>query len=173
MSTAAISNSAVAIRELTADDALWPRLWPVIERLEQKRNVKIQADHFHSSHVLAALLDGEPVGFMRIVVQRLGEDEERPPVVFRGQTLYEAKSIAFGVLPEKQRQGIGRALQEAAMRWAQELGCYQIRSRSDYGCTGNYHLKMSMGFGIQPSLVNDSVYFVQTLAAESEKATHR
>ena len=49
------------------------------------------------------------------------------------------------------------------MKRAQELNCCQVRSRSAYGKDANFHLKISLSFGIQPSLENDSVYFVRSL----------
>ena len=153
----------VNIVEVTEESQLWAQLWPVIEQLEQQPYIEVQAGHFRSSHVFAALVEDQPVGFLRFVVQRLGEDEGRPPIFFRDEVLYEAKIIAFGVLPEKRNQGIGRLLQLEAIRRAQDLGCCQVRSRSAYEYDANYHLKISMGFGIQPSLENDSVYFLMAL----------
>ncbi len=153
----------MTIVEVTEENQLWKRLWPVIEQLEQQPYIEVQAGHFRSGHVFAALVEGQPVGFLRFVVQRLGEDEGRPPIVFRDKVLYEAKIIAFGVLPEQRNQGIGRSLQLEAMGRARELNCCQVRSRSDYGNDANFHLKTSLGFGIQPSLEDDSVYFVKAL----------
>ncbi|MDE0198206.1 MAG: GNAT family N-acetyltransferase [Caldilineaceae bacterium] len=153
----------VKIVEVTEENQLWAQLWPVVEHLEQQPYIEVQAGHFRSSHVFAALVKDRPVGFLRFVVQRLGEDEGRPPIVFRDEVLYEAKIIAFGVLPEERNQGIGRLLQLEAIRRAQELGCCQVRSRSAYENDANYRLKISMGFGIQPSLENDSVYFLMAL----------
>ena len=159
----------VKIVEVTEENQLWAQLWPVVEHLEQQPYIEVQAGHFRSSHVFAALVEDRPVGFLRFVVQRLGEDEGRPPIVFRDRVLYEAKIIAFGVLPGERNQGIGRSLQLEAIRRAQDLGCCQVRSRSAYENYANYHLKISMGFGIQPSLENDSVYFLMALppAAQS------
>ncbi|MXZ22376.1 MAG: GNAT family N-acetyltransferase [Caldilineaceae bacterium SB0665_bin_25] len=151
------------IVEVIEESQLWNQLWPVIEQLEQQPYIEVQAGHFRSSHLFAALVEGRPVGFLRFVVQRLGEDEGRPPIVFRDKVLYEAKIIAFGVLPEERNQGIGRSLQLEAMGRARELNCCQVRSRSDYGNDANFHLKTSLGFGIQPSLEDDSVYFVKAL----------
>lgn len=153
------------IVEVTEESRLWKQLWPVIEQLEQQPYIEVQAGHFRSSHMFAALVEGRPVGFLRFVVQRLGEDEGRPPIVFRDRVLYEAKIIAFGVLPEERNRGIGRSLQQEAMRRAESLACCQVRSRSDYESVANYHLKISLGFGIQPSLEDDSVYFVKALPA--------
>lgn len=151
------------IREITETDPAWDRLIEVVASLGQTAWMNAWADHFRSSHVLAALADGEPVGFLRFVVQRLGEGEERPPIQFEGQPLTEAKVIAFAVVADYRNRGIGRALQEKAMQQAQTLGCYQLRSRSNYANAANFHLKISMGFGVQPSLKDDSVYFVKTL----------
>lgn len=158
-------ESEFVILEVFEDSYLWQQVWPVVESLSQQRYVQVRAGHFRSSHLLAALVKGQPVGFLRFVVQRLGEDEGRPSIVFRDQTLYEAKIIAFGVLPEERNRGIGRSLQQEAMRRAEALNCCQVRSRSDYGNDANYHLKLSLGFGIQPSLEDDSVYFVKAVLA--------
>jgi GNAT superfamily N-acetyltransferase len=83
--------------------------------------------------------------------------------VFIGETLVEGKVIAFGVVPECRNQGLGRVLQERAIGLAREKGCYQLRSRSWYQSQANFHLKRSMGSGIQPSLQDDSVYFIIVL----------
>ena len=153
----------LSIIEIFEESQTWRHLWPVVELLDQQRYVQVQEGHFRSSHVLAALVNDRAMGFLRFVVQRIGETEGRPPVLFLGRTLFEAKIIAFGVLPQERNQGIGRALQQEAVRRAHELNCCQVRSRSDYGNDANYHLKISLGFGIQPSLENDSVYFVKAL----------
>jgi GNAT superfamily N-acetyltransferase len=153
------------IIEIDEGHPSWSALLQVAPLMDEAiaRQLALQADHFRTSHVLVAL-DGErPVGVLRFVTQRLGEDEERPPVVFKGETLVEAKVISFGVVPERRRQGIGRTLQEKALAMAREMGCYQLRSRSWYHSRANYHLKISMGCGIQPSLQDDSVYFIKVL----------
>lgn len=36
--------------------------------------------------------------------------------------------------------------------------------RSEYGNDANFHLKISLGFGMQPSLADDSVYCVKALS---------
>ncbi|MEM7129444.1 MAG: GNAT family N-acetyltransferase [Chloroflexota bacterium] len=153
----------LTISRISPEDTIWSELMGTVKSLNQTNWVTIQADHFQSSHMLVATVNEQTVGFLRFIIQRLGEDEERPPIAFKGKTLYEAKIIAFGVVPEVRNQGIGRMLQEAAQVHARELGCYQIRSRSSYGNDANYHLKIDMGFAIQPSLENDSVYFMITL----------
>jgi GNAT superfamily N-acetyltransferase len=84
----------------------------------------------------------------------------------------EAKILAFGVDSTHQRQGIGRALQEAALHVARTLGCYQVRSYSGGSNEANHHLKLSMGFGVHPVVRGTDtrgVYFVMPLKQEPEE----
>ena len=85
------------------------------------------------------------------VVWNIGpHDRDHPPLAVDGQTLREAKIIAFGVKEAYRRQGIGRALQEYAIRRARALGCYQVRSVSDGTHPENRQLKLAMGFAVEP-----------------------
>lgn len=77
-------------------------------------------------------------------------DRNQPPLVVDGQTLTEAKIVAFGVKEAYRRQGIGRALQEYVIRRARELGCYQVRSVSGADHAANRQLKLAMGFAVEP-----------------------
>ena len=77
-------------------------------------------------------------------------DRSHPPLVVGGKTLTEAKIVAFGVKETYRRQGIGRALQEHAIRRARELGCYQVRSVSGADHAANRQLKLAMGFAVEP-----------------------
>jgi len=153
------------IVEIEQGHGYWKALLDVAPAIDEAivRQLTLELDWAKSNHILVAIADEQPVGVLRFVTQRLGDDEERPPVVFKGETLIEAKVISFGVVPEYRRLGIGRALQEKAVALAREKGCYQLRSRSWYRSKANFHLKMSMGSGIHPSLQDDSVYFVIVL----------
>ena len=153
------------IIEIEHGHKIWGSLLEAATTIDEAtvRQLTMEMDWIKSSHILVAVSDGQPVGVLRLVTQRLGEDEDRPTIVFRGETLIEGKVIAFGVVPEVRRRGIGRALQEKAVELAREEGCYQLRSRSWYHSQANFHLKMTMGSGIQPSLKDDSVYFVIVL----------
>lgn len=57
------------------------------------------AEWHTSSHVLVALQHAEIVGFLRFVVQDIGPEAHCPPVQWNGETLTEAKVMAFGVPP--------------------------------------------------------------------------
>ena len=156
------------IIEMYENHPNWQRVLAVAASLgevEVKR-LTMQEEHFLFSHVLAGLVDSQPVGYSRFVVQRIGEDDERLLVKFNDQVLEEAKVITFAVVPEFQNRGIGRALQQAGLARARELGCYQFNSRSNFHSEANHHLKISMGFGIQPSLQDDSLYFIWPLQAK-------
>lgn len=127
---------------------------------------------FHSSnHVLVALQENEVIGFLRFVVQAIGSDVDAPPVRLKSAVLTEAKILAFGVRQAHRRQGIGRTLQAAALEWAKELGCYQVRSKSDNVHAANHALKLTMGFGVHP--VNEPdwqcVFFIMPLARVEAK----
>ncbi|MCY4553414.1 MAG: hypothetical protein OXC79_07055 [Candidatus Poribacteria bacterium] len=47
-------------------------------------------------------------------------------------------------------QGIGTALQEYTIQQARMFGCYQVRSISGENCPENHHLKLSIGFAVEP-----------------------
>lgn len=168
------------------DASVWgPQATPVVERWspehprfaelldvvageQQTRYLGFAADWHLSSHVLVALDGTEVVGFLRFVVQHIGTDDDLPPVRLRGEALTEAKVIAFGVVPRARRRGFGTELQRAALAWATELGCFQVRSRSDGDRPENHELKLKMGFGVHPAPRGDdtaSVYFVMPLRA--------
>ncbi len=106
------------------------------------------------------------------MIQVIGQDERRPPIQDEhGQPLTEGYVEAFGVLPDYRRQGIGEALQRAAMVYCQSQHCYQMRSRSPVTSVENYALKLKMGYAIHPSHENDSYYFIMVVGADAEQ-TH-
>lgn len=49
-------------------------------------------------------------------------------------------------------QGIGAALQLAALAWSRELGCAQLRSWSSLDKQANYALKLRLGFSFCPGV---------------------
>ncbi len=104
------------------------------------------------------------MGFLRLLIQEIGSDEGRPPIVHHEIALLEGFVEAFGVLPDSRRRGVGQKLQERAAYIARAHGCYQLRSRSPVSSRENYRLKVKMGYGVHPSNENDSYFFVKVLA---------
>jgi GNAT superfamily N-acetyltransferase len=153
------------IAEISREDEIWDALVQAAQSISEAvaRQLEVEIESARSNHILVAMVDEQPVGLLRFITWRLGEDEGRPEIIFNGKTLTEAKVISFGVLPDYRNQGIGRALQKKAMELARAKGCYQLRSRSRYQSQANHHLKISLGSAIQPSLEDDSVYFIIVL----------
>jgi GNAT superfamily N-acetyltransferase len=161
----------LTIETWDAADLRWPALWQAVERLEQADWVQASFEWHRSSHMFVAL-DAENVcGFLRIVVQNIGLEDDCDPVVFRGETLTEAKVLAFGVLPDQRGQGIGQALQVYAIQQARALGCYQMRSHSGGESQANHRLKLAMGSAIFPIVRGADTagaYFVIPLRLDSQ-----
>lgn len=137
-------------------------LFDVATQIDQSRYVPIKETHIEESILLGAFVDNRCVGFLRVLIQIIGSDEGRPPITHAGKPLREGYVIAFAVVPNHRRQGIGQMLQERAIAQCQQRGCYQIRSRSPITSHENYALKLKMGYAIHPSDKNDSYYFIKT-----------
>lgn len=101
--------------------------------------------------------------FLRFLLQVIGAEEGRPPVLRDGGALTEAYVEAFGVDPSARRRGIGSALQERSIQYARSAGCFQMRSRSPVTSIENYALKVAAGYVMSPSEQNDSYYFLLKL----------
>jgi GNAT superfamily N-acetyltransferase len=156
----------LTIVEWTPEHPRWGELRALVMALRQTNWVDFSADFHQSNHVLVAMRGDEIAGFLRFVVQAIGPDMDCPPVRLGDATLTEAKILAFGVAPAQRRQGVGRALQLAAIERARRLGCWQVRSHSGGDSTANHQLKLALGFGVQPIVRGDDrrgAYFVLPL----------
>ena len=159
--------TTIAISEWSQSTQGWDELTSLIESLDQKRWVFDTHFEWHlDRHIYVATREGRPIGYILVVIQYIGDDDDHDRFALHGSYLTEAKVMAFGVPPEARRAGIGRQLQLFAMHRAVAQGCYQFRSRSDGPAVENHILKTKMGFAIQPSArPNDkkSAYFVMPL----------
>ncbi|MEZ4726791.1 MAG: GNAT family N-acetyltransferase [Caldilineaceae bacterium] len=161
-------SQAARFRIAEWDDShpAWSHLLSVIEQAGQHNWVNARYPWHRTSHLLVATQGSTIVGFLRLVTQAIGADEELPPTLLDGEGLIEGKVMAFGVGEAHRRQGIGRALQEAALGLAQRLGCYQLRSHSSGSNPANHQLKLSMGFAIQRIIRGEDrqgAYFIMPL----------
>ena len=142
-------TAGLTIHELTQPDDNWEQYVDVIVGEEQDQWAFNAHDEPSSRRFAMAKQDGRIVGFLVYVVQKIGRDYHSPFVV-NGEALTEAKIAAFGVQEAYRGQGIGRALQEHALREARVLGCHQVRSVTHRMQRENVLLKLSMGFAVVP-----------------------
>ena len=152
------------VAEVVDGEARFPEVLAVARQvLAQDRYLTRTYPHADRSHVVAAFAAGRCVGFLLVLVQVIGAEEGRPPLLHRGRALTEGYVEAFGVLPEARRAGIGTALQSWAIDRCRTAGCYQMRSRSPVTSTENYALKLRAGYTAHPSTEDDSYYFTRKL----------
>lgn len=137
-------------------------------------NLEAKTQEWHlGTYTLVALHNSDIAGVLRFWTQVIGVDEDKPPFRVDGEPAIEAKVVTFHVLDEYRRRGIGRDLELAAVTWARELGCYQLRTRSAYERQENHSLKASLGFGISPGRnrpdgARDTAFFVLPLRLAPE-----
>jgi len=156
----------VQIEEWTPEHPRWGEVEAAIAQLGQRNWVSFVADWHRSSHLLVALADDEVAGFLRYVCQPIGPDADCPALMWKETELLEAKILAFGVLPSRRRQGLGRALQLACIEQARAQQCHQVRSHSSGESGENHRLKLALGFAAQPVVRGNDrsgVYFVLPL----------
>ncbi len=161
-----VEEKPFVIEEWEPDHPLYGQVTALIEQLDQSSWVEFVADWHLSSHMLVAYKTSKVVGFLRYVIQNIGVEEDQLPFTLNGETLREAKVIAFGVPLEERRKGIGRALQERLIKDSRKAGLFQIRSYSSEQNPQNHLLKASMGFAIDPLPVGrgkDGAYFILPL----------
>jgi GNAT superfamily N-acetyltransferase len=137
------------VERWTSEHPRWAELMSLPDVEDLHLEAKVEDWHL-GIYSLVALEDGEIAGVLRFWTQVIGIDEDRPPFIVEGEPAVEAKVVTLHVLDRSRGSGIGRRLQLAAVEWARELGCYQVRSRSGYAAEGNHRLKASLGFGISP-----------------------
>ena len=141
-----------SIQIVTSDSSAYQQLLNTATQLDQARYIIAAPDVAAFSVLLGAFTPEQCIGFLRFVIQVIGQDEQRPAIIGpHGQALTEGYVEAFGVLPLYRRQGIGEALQRFAMDYGRDQHCYQMRSRSPLTSVENYGLKIKMGYAIHPS----------------------
>ncbi|HSL30977.1 MAG TPA: GNAT family N-acetyltransferase [Anaerolineales bacterium] len=158
--------SDILIEEWEPGHPYWQRLLNFATELNQIDSLNFRAEWHASSHILVTFHGEEIVGFLRFVIQEIGPDADCQPVQWQGETLREAKVLAFGVSAVWRQQGIGRMLQKALEQRARAMGCYQIRSHSRGENPANHQLKLSLGYGIHPIIRGEDrrgVYFILPL----------
>lgn len=153
----------VAISEVEQHTPAYAALLVLGEQLNQATYLAAREPYIERSVLLGAFHQQQCLGLLRLVLQVIGSEHSRTPIVVAGRPLREGYVEAFGVAPAYRRQGIGQRLQQHAIALCRQEQCYQIRSRSPISSVENYALKLKLGYAIQPSHANDSYYFIKTL----------
>ena len=139
------------VEEWTGEHPRWQEYVSLITAEGQARPAFGEFFQPHNPRYLVALQGDTIVGFLMFIHWVIGpHDAEIPAVKLGDSELTEVKIIAFGVPKVHRRQGIGRMLQQEAIKRARELGCYQVRSVSWHTKPENHQLKLSMGFAAIP-----------------------
>ena len=158
------------IIEIDKSSQYWGPLIALAESINIKNRIWLldQPAHMISDHILAVISDSnEVVGFHRMIILPMGKHKNKPLIVFKKEFLVEAEGKAQGTAKPFRNQGIARMLQEEVMKRARELGCYQLRSEIPYEVEPLFHIKISMGFGIQLNYRGNSAYFVKALNGDN------
>ena len=162
----------VVFEEWEEDDSRVPELLRFLEGVAPDQVPFVVGEYYarHRSHLLVALDAGEVAGAIRFAIQPIGPEARCPVLRLDGRPLTEAKIHVFAVRPASRGSGIGRHLQELAIKRARELGCHQVASYSCYDKEANYHIKLSLGFAAQPEVHGDNeqgVYFLMPLHGQA------
>ena len=110
--------------------------------------------------------EGKLVAAIRYCCQKIGEEQKCPIVSLSEKPLTEAKINVFVVHADFRGGGLGTQLQKYVIEHARMSGCYQVASYSTYDKVANYHVKLKLGFCVQPEKQSDGTqgcYFLMRL----------
>ena len=151
----------MTIIRLTPDRPEWPAFVAHLEACNDAQWVLDESGLPLEDNLVffAALEDGEAVGSLSLIRQEItipetewAGDRDRVLRDEHQNPLFEILVQTFRVNEAHRRRGYGRALQEAALSYAKESGCMQMRSWSSLDKKANYALKLSLGFGFHPEV---------------------
>lgn len=115
--------------------ALWPDGTPEHHAAELRRAL---AGELHwVDTILVAESGGRVIGFAELSLRSTVNGCETTPVGYLE---------GWYVVPERRRQGVGRALVAAAEAWARAQGCTEFGSDADYENLGSAAAHRALGF---------------------------
>lgn len=160
----------MSIYRLAGDHELWPAILAHLERVRMTRWAVTEAGQpLEQVLYLGAVESRQIVGHISLRRQTLLLPDGTP-IQLRDHPLEELFVETFAVDEDYRRQGLGTALQLAALRAAHDLGCYQLRSWSSFDHPENYLLKLRLGFAVHPAVYEapdgvqfSGVYFAKTV----------
>jgi aminoglycoside 6'-N-acetyltransferase I len=144
-------NLEYRVRPLQESDlAEWFRLrrllWDATDENEHKAEILDIMEHSDSQLVLAAeLRNGRLAGFLEASIRPFVEDCHSDHVGYLE---------GWYVEPELRRQGIGRALVNAAEQWARGKGCIEMASDAEIDNDGSVAAHIKLGYEETSRLVH-------------------
>lgn len=168
------------IKPFSVTEPDWEAFIRHLKRVKMARHSLKNEQPKPDTHYFGVTVKTRVVGHIAIRVQPLSvpvskSTDGAPMILTRGGVaLMETFVQTFAVEEAYQRRGYGRGLQQTAIDFSREMGCYQMRSWSSGDRQANYALKLSMGFAAVPGLYPipggetiSGMYFVMILNAES------
>lgn len=143
-----MSRSPVSLRTATVDDVAWlvdvwgdalRRADRATQRADLKRVVAAQDER---SRLVVAELDGHPAGAVYLCEGTLSPLDLEPVV----------QTVAPYVLPEFRRRGVGRALVEAGVAFAEERGIARITTTSASAARDTHRFLARIGLASHSTL---------------------
>jgi len=156
-------TSGPRVEELVPGSAGLASALRLADELGQRKYLERAYPSTDRTILLGALAGDEAVGFLLLLLQVIGREEGRPPLLVDEAPLREGYVNAFGVAEAHRRRGTGKRMQRVAISICEREGCYQMRSRSPTSAVENYALKLDMGYTVHPSSENDSYFFLKKL----------
>jgi predicted N-acetyltransferase YhbS len=166
-----MSRHAVSMRQATAGDVpflveLWSTLLRRADRQDQVHDLEIivkEAAESAERRLLVAEYDGEPAGAVLLRVMPLTPLNPEPTV----------QAMAPHVTPSFRGKGIGSALMEAAVLWAEELGIGHITTAAPAGSRSGNRFMARLSLGPQAVLRASSTPLVRAKLTALQPATAR
>ena len=143
-----MSRSPVSLRTATVDDVAWlVDIWGDAlrrgDRATRRADLEqVVAAQDERSRLVVAELDGHPAGAVYLVQGTLSPLDLEPVV----------QTVAPYVLPEFRRRGVGRALVEAGVTFAEERGIARVTTTSASGARDTHRFLARIGLGSHSTL---------------------
>ncbi len=141
------------IMECVPGDELWPLAIRHLDETDNLRWIQRNGEIRPDIIVIVALRENTILGHISLIKQEITVPGEPAQVLkMRGEALWETFVQTFHVDEGARNQGIGTALQEAAVKKTRDLRFYQIRSWSSLDKEANYAVKLRLGFSFHPAV---------------------
>ena len=166
-----MSRQPVSMRQATIGDVhflveLWSQVLRKVDRQEQVQDLELivkEAAESPEQRLLVALYDGEPAGAVMLRVTPMTPLNLEPTVM----------ALAPHVTPSYRGKGIGSALMEAAVLWAEDLGIAHITTAAASSSRSGNRFMARLSLGPQAVLRASSTQLVRAKLAALQPTSAR